>query len=172
MGREIRRVPADWEHPRYSENDAPHSNRVGDYRPLYDDDYESVAERWLSDLAIWSRGEHPGQPCSYGRYFWEYDGTPDKESYRERKWAKAEATHFQAYETVSEGTPVTPHFATKQELIDHLVEIGDARDQLDGAGGWLRENAEAFVAAEWAVSLVVTRSDNDVEIKAPRDGQF
>lgn len=34
------------------------------------------------------------------------------------------------YETVSEGTPVTPVFATAAELIDHLATVGQDRDQV------------------------------------------
>lgn len=53
MGREIRKVVPGWEHPRYTEEDAPRSDRVGDYRPLYDQDYESAANEWLAGLLEW-----------------------------------------------------------------------------------------------------------------------
>jgi hypothetical protein len=79
-------------------------------------------------------------------------------------------TWFQVYETVSEGTPVTPPFATKEELVDYLVANGDFWDQHRGDGGWSRENAEAFVGAGFAMSLVVNTATGT--IKAPRDGQF
>lgn len=44
------------------------------------------------------------------------------------------------YEDVSEGTPVTPVFASKQELIDYLVEYGSENDP-----PYRRESAEALV---------------------------
>lgn len=61
---------------------------------------------------------------------------------------------WQVWETVSEGSPVTPAFATRDELIDYLVINGDHWDQKRGDGGWSRKNAESFVAAEWAPSLI------------------
>ena len=69
------------------------------------------------------------------------------------------------YETVSEGTPVTPHFAMKAELVDYLVEYGTFWD--DGKG-WHREIAERFVDTGYAPSMII---ENDV-IKTPRDGGF
>lgn len=170
MGREIRRVPGDWEHPTYTADNAPHQDRIGDEIPLYDNDYESVAEEWLADLSLWTCGEHPSQPSKYARYFWEYDAPPDEDSYRKRKWTAEEATHFQVYETVSEGTPVTPVFATKAEIIDYLVACGDEWDQSCGSGGWSRENAERFVESEWAPSMMVTVSKSGTTVRQPRDG--
>lgn len=52
---------------------------------------------------------------------------PEREYYR--SWKDEDATWFQVWETVSEGTPVTPPFATKEELIDYLVANGDFWDQ-------------------------------------------
>lgn len=45
------------------------------------------------------------------------------------------------YETVSEGTPVTPVFATADELIEHLATVGQDWDQVP----LRRESAEAIV---------------------------
>ncbi len=43
-----------------------------------------------------------------------------------------EPTWFQVYETVSEGTPVTPPFATEQELSDYLVRHNyGTQEQID-----------------------------------------
>lgn len=152
MGREIRKVPSDWEHPCYTVGDAPRVDMVDEYQPLHDEDYETASEQWIADFALWQRGEHPNQPCAYCRYFWEYDLPPDVEMHRSRKWTETEATHFQVYETVSEGTPVTPHFATKAELVDHLVQHGDSWDQ---DRGWDQEAATKFVESEWAPSLAI-----------------
>jgi hypothetical protein len=140
------------------------------YRPLYDKDYETAAEEWLRGLDQWRAGTHEGQPSEFSRYFWEYEGTPDEETHRDRKWTEVEATHYQVYETVSEGTPVTPHFATKEELVEYLVKHGDFWDQQRGHGGWTRANAESFVERAWAPSLISEVSTAGVTIKAPRDG--
>lgn len=67
MGREVRRVPADWCHP------------------------------WGED----------------GRYV-PLQLMPD--------WPEADCTHLMMYETVSQGTPVSPAFATPEELARWLVD--------------------------------------------------
>ena len=74
---------------------------------------------------------------------------------------------WQVWETVSEGSPVTPAFPTRDALIDYLVEGGDISDRKYGEGGWTRENAESFMAAEWGPTLIGTPGD----LRAPRDGQ-
>src|SRR5271156_6251442 len=107
MGREIRKVPKDWQHPRWTADNTIRSNLIGKFQPLFDGDYDTVAQEWIANFALWQAGKHPHQE---DYYFWEYDSPPDRESYRERKWTEAEATHFVVYETVSEGTPVTPAF--------------------------------------------------------------
>lgn len=61
---------------------------------------------------------------------------------------------WQLWENVSEGSPVTPVFATSAELVAHLVAGGDAWDRKRGAPGWKREDAEAFVRQGSAPTLV------------------
>lgn len=77
---------------------------------------------------------------------------------------------WQVWETVSEGSPVTPAFATDAELIDYLVVNGDARDQKRGDGGWSRENAEKFVSVGWAPSAMVVSGPEGAAMHTPRDG--
>lgn len=180
MGREIRRVPANWEHTR---QDCPHSPWSGGcdeakqhggkcYRPMYDQDFESALDEWIEEYQQWKRGEHPD--WADGKLkdtaFWEWWGDPPQSEYYHPKWDTAE--WYQVYETVSEGTPLTPPFATKAELVDYLVEHGDFWDQKRGSGGWPRENAEQFVEDEWAPSMEARRTGNIIEIKEPRDGNF
>ena len=159
MGREIRRVPPDWEHPRYTKDDAERSALIGKYRSLHDEDFETASEEWLQNCLLWKEGKHPDQigkdRASY-KYYWQLAGNPpDPLHYRERKWTPEEATHFQVYETVSEGTPLTPVFATKQALIDYLVSFGDFWSQHEGKGGWPKENAERFANDEFAFSMIM-----------------
>ncbi len=74
---------------------------------------------------------------------------------------------WQVWETVSEGSPVTPAFATAEELIEYLVTFGDDWDQKRGDGGWSQEAAEAFVSREgWAPSLIIQGGAS----YSPRDG--
>ena len=85
-------------------------------------------------------------------------------------WAPTKATWFQVYETVSEGTPVSPPFATREELVEYLVKNGDFWAQYRGEGGYSRKAAEAFVKDEWAPSLVVqngiVQSGIEADVKA------
>ena len=74
---------------------------------------------------------------------------------------------------VAAGSPVTPAFATDAELIVHLVAVGDSSDQnpRHGRGGWKRADAEKFVQAGWAASMVSYAGANgEVVCKEPRDG--
>ena len=165
MGREIRRVPENWEHPKDSQ---------GHYIPLYDREYEPTAREYLNDCIAWGNGTHPDlvKHPEYKKeypYFWMYSGgPPNAESYRPR--FENDATWLQVYETVSEGTPVTPPFSSKQELIDYLVQYGDFWDQHRGDGGWTRKNAERFVESEYAPSMVVYADKAGISILSPRDG--
>jgi hypothetical protein len=156
MGREIRRVPPDWQHPI---QECPHMpwwperrcslNGVAGkcYRPLYDKPFREVAAEWKADYAAWERGERPGyfDAAESGHLeFWEWEnGPPDREDYRP-DWPEGAATAYQMYETVSEGTPVSPVFATEAEIVEWLVGQGRTRHA-----------AEQFVRAGWAPSLVV-----------------
>ena len=66
-----------------------------------------------------------------------------------------EPTCYQMYETVSEGTPVTPVFETEDELVDYLVNVGTFWNQK-----YSREAAEAFVKTGWAPSFVMLRAES------------
>ena len=140
MGREIRRVPPDWEHPRSSQ---------GGYIPLYDKDFDTAAKKWEAEYDLWRKGEHPDQ-ADY--YFWEYDSPPDAESCRERSWTPEEATAYQIYETVSEGTPVSPVFPTKDDMRLWLLKQG-----------YSEPTANAFIEGGWVPSFVAFNSNKGVQ---------
>jgi len=167
MGREIRRVPPDWEHPKhpkFTKEQAKYDWQQDSYYPLYDNDYQTACEKWYREALNF-------KPTDICNWYHEWAGDPpDEKYYRNRKWTKEEATYYQVYETVSEGTPVTPAFATKEELIQYLVENGDYWDQKRGSGGWERKNAEHFVGSEYAPSMIMIKTDSTFEIKEPRDG--
>lgn len=162
MGREIRRVPDNWEHPK---------NEDGRYHPMFDDDFESALKEWLDGYELWKKGEHPDQTADWieeNMPYWEWAGAPPDPDYYHPKFENAD--WYQVYETVSEGTPVTPPFPTKEELVNYLTQHGDFWDQWRGLGGWSRENAERFVSSQYAPSLAVWHTSEGVEIKTPRDG--
>lgn len=97
MGREVRRVAANWEHPK-DEN--------GHYIPLLagppgytpDEIAEGLAEGWL-------KGEAPN---------WGLPVMP--------QWSEAERTHWQMYEDTTEGTPISPVMADPDELAHWLAD--------------------------------------------------
>lgn len=82
-------------------------------------------------------------------FFWQYEGDPPDPKYYRPKWTDEERTHYQVYETVSEGTPMSPVFATKEELIEWLVNDGG------DDGPHSRQAAERFVEGAWAPSMII-----------------
>lgn len=159
MGREIRRVPPNWEHPKRRYYNNRGEIKEG-YKGLHDEDYESHINSWFEKLAKWqSEGKSIVE-------FIRYEGRMLEEETFRPAWKEDEATWYQVYETVSDGTPVTPPFATKGELVDYLVKYGDFWDQKRGDGGWNRASAEKFVNQGHTFSLVV---DSVGIIREPRD---
>ena len=159
MGRELRRVPPNWEHPIV---ERPYGES---YQPMYDRTFAEAAKEWKEGFAAWERGERPSycdDDDSKTLEYWEWgNGPPERKFYR--PWQDSEATWYQVWETVSEGTPVSPAFETQKELIDYLVENGDFWDQKRRKEGkahlscapWKREAAERFVLGSgWAPSFV------------------
>jgi len=142
MGREIRRVPANWEHPRYTADTANDPRQIGQHIPLLDN-YDNALQTFAQCIADKGLSEAI-----------EYrNGGPLKDNYTQ--YNNAPLDWWQAYETVTEGTPVSPAFATPEELIEHLVAHGDYWDQRRGAKGYSRKAAEVFVKSGWAPSGMI-----------------
>lgn len=126
---------------------------------MLDNDFDTALNKWLGEYNLWKDGKHP-----YQKFYPDmFDGPPDPEYYH--KPFEADPTWYQVYETVTEGTPVTPPFETKEELVNYLVEHGDFWDQKRGDGGWNRSSAENFADKEWAPSGILNKDG----YKAPRD---
>ena len=96
MSREVRRVPANWEHPK---------DEKGRLIPLFssftyneEEIKEGLRDGWLKD-----------EPPHYG-----CDVMPD--------WPEAERTHYQMYESTSEGTPISPVMETPEALARWLAD--------------------------------------------------
>ena len=166
MGREIRRVIPNWDHPR---------NEGGNYQPMYDACAGQRFDEWLIDFEKFKNHELSEIAEEYGydvnnpySAFCDWDGGPPDHSYYRPNWDESEAIWWQVYETVSEGTPVSPPFKTQDELIDYLVENGDFWDQkrredssphFMNCDPWKREVAEKFVKGPgWAPSFVASSS--------------
>jgi hypothetical protein len=96
---------------------------------------------------------------------WKADGSePDEEPtdcYCRPEWPEDAATHYQAYENVSEGTPVSPVFATTDELIEWMVQPIDRLSPFNRGADWqcmqgrTREQAEYFADGGYAPSMVL-----------------
>lgn len=123
MSREVRKVPANWKHPK---------DPGGDYLSLHDSDYESELAKWEERKRKWELGLRPELEVGNADYRWvprdewksaykndsfeDYFGeAPDPDYYRP-KWSDEERTHFQMYETVSEGSPLSPPLPSLEEL--------------------------------------------------------
>lgn len=169
MGREIRRVPEGWKHPRKRQQ-SMRGDWKEDYTPVLDKSFEPAARQWIDDLELWLKSEHETQkgmtveeiarlnkkyPDNKGLTLDMYEPTilayieyvgdfPDRDFYRP-DWTDEERTHFQMYETVSEGTPVSPVFASKEDLADWLVK----------SEGYSRETADKFMETEWAPTFMI-----------------
>lgn len=170
MGREIRMVPPNWEHPQRDPENDPY--RHGGYQPTYDRHFDDVFSEWLADFDRVRGGElkdFEAECYPNGLSDWLVDdGAPPNRAYY-RTYRDEDATWFQIYETVSEGTPVTPPFATKAELVDYLAANGDFWDQKRGVGQWQRENAERFVGTGWAPSMVAVVGGANAGVYTARD---
>ncbi len=125
---------------------------------MFDETFGDAAAEWKEGLAAWERGERPDYCGEESRKleYWEWNGHPPDRAYY-RPWKDEEATWYQLWETVSEGTPVSPPFATQEELIAHLAAHGDGGWGASSPGGWGIERARRFVMNEgWAPSMVVS----------------
>jgi hypothetical protein len=178
MGREIRMVPPNWDHPQRD----PHANPYGHkgYQPMYDEHIDDAMAEWLRELDRRRNGDFDEieRECYKSKYplaeWLNDDGRPPDPAYY-RPWRDEEATWFQVWETVSEGTPVTPPFATKEELVEYLVRHGDFWQQKrwqEGdhfmqprPPGYSREAAERFVKGTgWAPSMVIIKGPDGTKI--------
>lgn len=172
MGREIRRVPPNWQHPKQTKFDWRLGREIEFFQPLYKRNFAEAMDEWYAEWKKWESGDRdPNAPA--GMQYHEWDSGPPDPYYYQHGIKAEDCTWFQVYETVTEGTPVSPPFATTEELVQYLAEHGDFWDQQriqegrqSGPAGWGIEAARKFVGAGWAPSMLVT---NGV-IKTARDG--
>lgn len=161
MGREIRRVPANWEHPKQRCKHYPQPIGCTEARqngglcsiPLCDMDFESEAREWMEKAIAWHEDKMSPDELKYKAdypFYWQWASDPPDPKYYRPKWTDEERTHYQVYENVSEGTPISPVFATPQEVVEWLVSDGGC----DGPHS--RKAATAFVYAGYAPSMIMS----------------
>lgn len=102
MGREVRKVPADWKHPV--------DEKTGRYIPL-SDGYSEAVDRFMA------KAKTEGLQAAIT----DYGAAPDADEYMP-DWSDDQRTHFMMYEHTSEGTPISPAFATPEELARWLAD--------------------------------------------------
>jgi hypothetical protein len=161
MGREVRRVPADWQHPKYPSDHYEHHLR-GRYVPLYEGGgYEASAAEWDEEWEAWQRGlarSYSGErwreksEAERAMRYTEYAGPrPSPDDYMPN-WPAEQRTHLMMYEDTSEGTPKSPAFATPEELARYCADNGVSAFGYDTATyeQWLR-----VAQGGWAPSAVI-----------------
>ncbi len=116
MGREVRRVPKDWQHPRYMD---------GRYVPLSKFSFKKIAQEWDEGYVLWQQGMSPWQlkgHTSEDDFYEDFEGRrPSPHDYMP-DWPAEERTHYQMYENTSEGTPISPVMESPEELARWLVD--------------------------------------------------
>lgn len=124
MGREVRRVPANWQHPK--------DNR-GRYIPLLSGSYATAAAEWEEEYEQWQRGFRrnyandgekwaPKDPEYASMTFGEWHGRRPSPTDYMPDWPESERTHLQMYENTSEGTPISPVMETPEQLARWLAD--------------------------------------------------
>lgn len=124
MGREVRRVPADWEHPKHWVGGARGLEER--YKPLHPgEDYQSRVDAWDEECAKWKKGWRPDyceDPESMALFYEQWNGQrPHRDDYMPN-WPAGQRTHLMMYENTSEGTPISPAFETPEKLARWLAD--------------------------------------------------
>lgn len=133
MSREVRKVPASWDHPR-------EQGRTS-FCPLFDGStYEQKATAWDEGASKWASGE-------FDEYAEESDKALPYENWAGPRpnpadympiWPESKRTHFMMYETTTEGTPISPAFESLEDLARWLAENATAyANETAGYDAWL-----------------------------------
>lgn len=162
MGREVRMVPADWQHPKeynFYRNEECH-------KPLLDGDYSAAAAEWDKEREEWDNGNRPSyandEPTDMPYDEWAGQ-RPFSGDYMPQ-WPASERTHLMMYENTSEGTPISPTFATPEELARWLTdnEASAFAGQTASYEGWLR-----VAKGGYAPSMIISNGDMISGVDAP-----
>jgi len=124
LGRQIRKVPQGWVHPRYTSEDAPRPSMKGQHRPQFE---QAHSELVLHDPY-----------CA-----------PDPADCRDEALAGGDCR--QLYESTTEGTPLSPVFGSTEELLKHLGTQGDDEGRIwpQKAIDILRRDGELMISECW-----------------------
>lgn len=134
MGREVRKVKADWQHPK--------DENTGRYKPLYPGERYEERKREFEE-----RQAAEGLQAAI-----DWCGSPPDINDFMPNWPEAERTHLMMYEDTSEGTPISPAFATPEELARWLADTGASSF---GHSTATYEQWLAVARGGWAPSMVI-----------------
>ena len=113
MGREIRMVPKDWQHPK---------DDNGQYKPLHNYSFKQCHAEWVEGFMQWQKGYRmhgndgwiPIEDEYKHLTFSEWDGDEPKSDEYMPDFKPEEATFLMMYENTSEGTPISPALACQR----------------------------------------------------------
>lgn len=117
MSRKVRMVPPDWKHPEGKSLDEDFSKRIADWSTEHAQWERGFVRDWAND------GWKPRDQIDSETFEDWYGSKPIMEEYMP-EWPAEVATHYMMYETTSEGTPISPAFATPEELARWLADNG------------------------------------------------
>ena len=144
MGREVRRVPADWQHPKQWRTGWTDGRSVEEFKPLFPGErYQPAVDEWDEECAKWKSGwrpEHCDEPHYRAMAYEQWSGQrPHRDNYMPN-WPAEQRTHLMMYEDTSEGTPISPAFETPEELARWLTDNGASAfgSSTGSYEGWLR----------------------------------
>lgn len=151
MGRKVRMVPSTWEHPK----------KNGKFIPLLNGPFAPDLANWAEEALQWDNGFRrnysdntfaPRTSDETGTYAEWAGECPRQEDYMP-EWSADVATFLMMYETTTEGTPISPAFATPEELAHWLADTGASAfgDMTASYDAWL-----ATCKRGWAVSAVMS----------------
>lgn len=157
MGREVRRVPADWQHP---------TDERGNFIPLYGRSYSQALADWNLCNQKWQEGlQEDWKPNASEKLFkpkeggaleceayTDWDGPQPRAADYMPDWPADQRTHLMMYEDTSEGTPISPAFATPEELARWLADNGAS------SFGSMTASYEQWLSVArggWAPSMVI-----------------
>jgi len=153
-------VPPGWQHPKMAN---------GDSKPLMKGPFSKHLANWDEAAAAWERGEvedwapgdgpkkwkpKAGSSLEYESYAEWADERPKAEDYMP-EFEPGTATMLVMYENTSEGTPISPAFATPEELARWLA------DNNASAFGGMTATYEQWLStckAGWAPSMMMSVS--------------
>jgi len=163
MGREVRMVPKDWEHPKRSD---------GNYLALYEGTFlKNTIEDWDKSFAEWNSGNYPSYATDENikAGFVDWEGERPKEEDYMPLWTQEEATHYMMYQNTSEGTPISPAFESPEDLAEWLYKSGASAfgRQTASYEGWLRVANGGYACSAVKTSEGMTSGVDGLTESAP-----